>query len=191
MITIIVFTDQVGILVKSKLMRIAVAVSKYFKITSVRVTPGYHAAIRVLPFLSVLVFTAKTNVADLPVYPAIGTHFHSRHTVTAKPDVNAISMRHRCFFIGYTVTIFIQHSPHIWSYGNVQVFSINQHPAGNIRYFVMKIVYHQLCSICHAITIYILHFIHLFCFNGHVFPVVGAIFIYIFQPFIFFAVFRR
>ena len=92
MVAIIVFTDQVAIFIENKLMGIAITVSKHSKITAIGITPYDDTTVGMIIIFTVYVFTVKTDITDLPVDPAIGPQFNTRHTMTAETDVDAISM---------------------------------------------------------------------------------------------------
>ena len=91
-VAIIVFTDQVAVCIENKFMGIAIAVSKHFEITAIGITPYDDATVGMIIIFTVYIFTVKTDIADLPVDPAIWAQFNARHTMAAKADVDAITM---------------------------------------------------------------------------------------------------
>src|SRR5690606_1880886 len=74
-VPVIILTDDVSILIKYKLMCVAQAVSKNFKVTAIGVGPRDHTAVRKLPFFSVGTGAVKADIADLPIKAPIRSHF--------------------------------------------------------------------------------------------------------------------
>src|SRR5690606_30715899 len=92
MINIVIFADDVSVFVKHKLMRIAYTVGKDLEIAAIGIGTSNNTAVWILPFLSIRSRTIKTDIADLPVQAAVGTHFYAGHAVAGKADVYAIAM---------------------------------------------------------------------------------------------------
>src|SRR5690606_12146845 len=114
-IAVVIFTDQVSILIKNEIVRIPISVGKDFKVAAVRISPDNHTAVRMLPPLSIGSNPVKSYIANLPVNLSFRSHNGTRHSVSAKTDVDAIAVRYRSFFIDNSIPICITGAPHIGS----------------------------------------------------------------------------
>ena len=125
MVAVIVFTDQISMFIKCKFVGVTKSGCKYFKITPIRISPCYNTTIGIFPFFSCLVFSVKANISNLPINPAVWTHFHTRHSMTTKSYMNPKTSRNGCFFICYSITIIVFHSPQIRRHSNKKIFPID------------------------------------------------------------------
>ena len=142
-VAIIVFTDQVAIFIKHKFMGVAIAVSKHFEITAIGITPYDDATVGMIIIFTVYIFTVKTDIADLPVDPSIGSQFHTRHSMTAEADVNAIAMRQRGLALHQAGFVFFD-APEVWADGNKQIIAMFHYTTRGICCFVIEVFHHQL-----------------------------------------------
>ena len=99
MIPIIIFSDEVTIVVKNEFMSIAHAGCINFKVASIGLSSYYDALVWISPSLTRLVDNIRSNIANAPPNSTLGTNFYTRHTMTTKANMNGITMTNGYFAI--------------------------------------------------------------------------------------------
>jgi hypothetical protein len=110
--------------------------------------------------------------------------------MSTETDMNAISMRQGFFLISEAIIVIVIYPPQVRTNCHKKIVAVLEHATCGISNFVIEVFNNQLRMVRHSIAVTIPKAVYVFFFDGHVFPVMGAILINIAKPFILLAVFR-
>src|SRR5690625_7748657 len=99
MITVIVYRDEIAIIIEIKLVHIPQTRGKHFEVTAIGFrTDNNSLAIEWPPF-PITIHRVETYITNTPIDPSVRSHSQTRYPVPSKTDMNQIgraSCRERC-----------------------------------------------------------------------------------------------